>query len=354
MSEDTRRAAAITALNAVMDPKSGQGIHAAGLVKGLVVGDDRAGFALEVPSSEVETYAPVRTAAEAALRALPGIEKVHVILTAEQTPTRPRRGAGLSQQALEQGRPPAPVATERPDHVRRVIAVASGKGGVGKSTVATNLAVALARSGLRVGLLDADVYGPSAPLMLGLDGAPQHDGERLVPPEAHGVKAMSTGLLVGADRAMVWRGPMASQALTQMLTQTRWGTAEAPLDVLIVDLPPGTGDVQLTLVQKTPIDGVVVVTTPQEAALADARRAVAMFGKTGTPIIGLIENMSGEIFGSGGGHQEAERLGIRFLGSVPLAASVRKGGDTGAPVVVSDPDSDAASVLAALATVVAG
>lgn len=319
-----------------------------------MVGDGKAGFAMEVASSDAGAYGPVRDAAEAALKALPGLTRVHVILTAEQPAARPGRGAGLSKAAIDQGRPPAPVATDRPEHVRRVIAVASGKGGVGKSTVAVNLAAALAARGLRVGVLDADVYGPSIPLMLGLSGSPQHDGERLVPLEAHGIKAMSTGLLVGADRAMVWRGPMASQALTQMLTQTRWGTAEAPLDVLIVDLPPGTGDVQLTLVQKTPIDGVTVVSTPQEAALADARRAVAMFAKTGTPVLGLIENMSGAVFGQGGASQEAERLGVPFLGSIPLEAAVREGGDSGRPVALVDPDSDAAAVIAALAAVIAG
>ena len=313
----------------------------------------RAGFVIEAPADKARIYAPVRDEAEVVLKTLTEIERAHVVLTAEQPAARPR-GASLSRAALDQGRPKAPVATDRPDHVRRVIAVASGKGGVGKSTVAVNLAVALAVRGLRTGLLDADVYGPSAPLMLGLSGSPQHDGERLVPLEAHGVKAMSTGLLVGADQAMVWRGPMASQALTQMLTQTRWGTAEEPLDVLVVDLPPGTGDVQLTLVQKTPIDGAIVVSTPQEAALADARRAVAMFSKTGTPIIGLVENMSGPVFGQGGGEREASRLGVPFLGSVPLEPGVREGGDSGRPVVLDDPHGAAAKALAALADSIAG
>ena len=343
----------LAALDTVVEPETGRGLVDAGLVKGLVVERGRAGFVIEVSADKARAYAPVRDQAEAVLKALEGIERVHVVLTAEQPAARPR-GASLSKAAVEQGRPKAPVATDRPEHVRRVIAVASGKGGVGKSTVATNLAVALARQGLRVGLLDADVYGPSAPLMMGLSGAPSHDGERLLPLEAHGVLTMSTGLLVGADQAMVWRGPMASQALTQMLTQTRWGTADVPLDVLIVDLPPGTGDVQLTLVQKTPIDGVVVVSTPQEAALADARRAGAMFGKTGTPVLGLVENMSGPVFGEGGGKREAERLGVPYLGSVPLAANVREGGDAGRPVVLADPESEAAAVLAALAAVIAG
>lgn len=350
---DQERERVLRALDGVRDPRSGRGLNEAGLVKGLVVAEGRAGFVIEVASADAPLYATVRDEAEAALRALPGLERVHVVLTAEQRPGRPR-GASLSRAAIDQGRPRAPVAAARPDHVKRVIAVASGKGGVGKSTVAVNLAVALADRGLRAGLLDADVYGPSAPLMLGLEGAPRHDGERLVPLEAHGVKAMSTGLLVGADQAMVWRGPMASQALTQMLTQTRWGTPEAPLDVLVVDLPPGTGDVQLTLVQKTPIDGVIVVSTPQEAALADARRAVAMFGKTGTPVLGLIENMSGEVFGEGGGEKEADRLGVAFLGSIPLDAAVRQGGDAGKPVVLSDPAGAAGRAFRGLAERVAG
>lgn len=353
MTDHDRRAAVIAALDTVIDPKSGQGLYAAGLVKGLVVADDRAGFAMEVTAVDAPIYAPVRDAAETVLAALPGMDRVRVVLTAEQPQSRPRRGASLSKAALDQGRPPAPTATDRPEYVHRVIAVASGKGGVGKSTVAVNLAVGLAARGLRVGLLDADVYGPSIPLMLGLAGSPQHDGERLVPLAGHGIKAMSTGLLVGADRAMVWRGPMASQALTQMLTQTRWGTIEEPLDVLVVDLPPGTGDVQLTLVQKTPIDGAVVVSTPQEASLADARRAVAMFAKTGTPVIGLIENMSGPVFGQGGAAREAERLGVPFLGSIPLDAAVREGGDSGRPVMIAHPEAEAATVIAALAAVIA-
>ena len=327
------RTAVIAALDAVVDPKSGQGLVAAGLVQGLTVAEDRAGFVMEVPAGETATYAPLRDAAEAALRAMPGMARVSVVLTAETAPAvAPRRTAGLSKAATDQGRAKAPVATERPAHVKRVLAVASGKGGVGKSTVAVNLAAALAARGLSVGILDADVYGPSLPTMLGLSGQPDYVDGAIVPHVAHGLKAMSVGLLTKADDAMIWRGPMASQAITQMLTQTRWGTEEAPLDVLVVDLPPGTGDVQLTLIQKTPLDGAVIVSTPQEVALADARRAHTLFQRVKVETLGLIENMSGPVFGQGGAEAEAGRLGVTFLGDLPLDASLREAGDAGAPL----------------------
>jgi len=337
------RETVLAALDAVIDPKSGQGLVAAGLVQGLVVADDRAGFALEVKASDAALYAPVRDAAEAALKALPGMVKVAVVLTAETLTVSAPRRASLSPQAVDQGRPKAPVATARPAHVRRVLAVASGKGGVGKSTVAVNLAAALSARGLSVGLLDADVYGPSLPTMLGMSGKPEYRDNMMEPHLIHGLKAMSVGLLTKADDAMIWRGPMASQALTQMLTQTRWGTEAQPLDILVVDLPPGTGDVQLTLVQKTPLDGAVIVSTPQEVALADARRAHTLFQKVETPTLGLIENMSGPVFGRGGAEAEARRLGVPYLGDLPLDAALREGGDAGVPVVVSDPDGDIAA-----------
>ncbi len=245
------------------------------------------------------------------------------------------------------------MATDRPAHVRRVLAVASGKGGVGKSTVAVNLACALAARGLRVGMLDADVYGPSLPTMLGLSGQPDYEDGALIPHEAWGLKAMSVGLLTKADDAMIWRGPMASQALTQMLTQTRWGSEAAPLDVLVVDLPPGTGDVQLTLIQKTPLDGAVIVSTPQEVALADARRAYRLFQKVETPVLGLIENMSGSVFGTGGARAEAKRLGIDFLGDLPLSQALREGGDVGQPLVATDPEGEVGRAFKAIADAVA-
>jgi ATP-binding protein involved in chromosome partitioning len=317
------------------------------------VADDRAGFALEVAAADAALYAPVRDAAEAALKALPGMTRVAVVLTAEAVTAPAPRRASLSPQAIDQGRARAPVATDRPAHVRQVLAVASGKGGVGKSTVAVNLAVAFAARGLSVGILDADVYGPSLPTMLGLSGTPEYVDGALTPHEAVGMKAMSLGLLTRAEDAMVWRGPMASQALTQMLTQTRWGTAEDPLDILVVDLPPGTGDVQLTLIQKTPLDGVVIVSTPQEVALADARRAFALFRKVDIPTLGLIENMTGPVFGRGGGEAEAGRLGIDYLGDLPLDAALREGADAGVPAAVARPDGDIAARFAAIAGTVA-
>ena len=353
------RAAVLAALEAVIDPKSGRPLFAAGLVQGLVVAEDRAGFVIEVPSAETRTYAPVRDAAEAALMAIPGMSRVSVVLTAEAVAAPARRTAGLSSQAMDQARARAPVASERPAHVRRVVGVASGKGGVGKSTVAVNLACALAARGLRVGLLDADVYGPSLPTMLGVSGKPDYVDGAIVPHEAFGLKVMSVGLLTKAEDAMIWRGPMASQALTQMLTQTRWGSEDRPLDVLVVDLPPGTGDVHLTLVQKTLLDGMVIVSTPQEVALADARRAHTMFEKVGAKTLGLVENMSGfpdpvtgkliPIFGHGGARDEAERLGVAFLGDLPLSQALREGGDAGRPLVAVEPDGDMARRFGAVA-----
>ena len=352
------RSDVLAALDGVLDPKSGQGLVAAGLVQGLVVAEDRAGFVMEVKAADTVVYAAVRDAAEAALKALPGMAKVFVIMTAEAVTAPAPRRASLSPQAVDQGRPKAPVATDRPAHVRRVLAIASGKGGVGKSTVAVNLAVALAQiqrngRGLSVGILDADVYGPSMPTMLGIAGKPEYSDGKIQPHVAYGLKAMSVGLLTKTDDAMIWRGPMASQALTQMLTQTAWGSEEAPLDILVVDLPPGTGDVQLTLVQKTPLDGAVIVSTPQEVALADARRAYRLFEKVCVPTLGLIENMTGPVFGEGGAKVEAERLSIDFLGALPLDAAFRKGGDAGRPTVLDAPDGDLAARFAGIADAVA-
>ena len=355
------RDAVLAALDGVLDPKSGLGLASADMVRGLVIAPGRVGFMLEVSRADAERYAPTRTAAEDALRKVPGVMTAQVVMTAESGPTRPARSAArLSGEAESQGRPRPPAPDSRPSHVRKVIAVASGKGGVGKSTVAVNLACAFAARGSSVGLLDADVYGPSAPTMLGISGAPEFgDDRKMVPKNAWGLKAMSIGLLIDPDQAMVWRGPMASQALTQMLGETRWGDADNVLDVLVVDLPPGTGDVQLTLVQKTVIDGAVIVSTPQEVALADARRAVRMFEKVGTPVLGLIENMAffpdpttGEaipIFGHGGARAEAERLGVRFLGEIPIDMGLREGADEGRPLTATEPHSATALAFGMIA-----
>jgi len=342
----------LTTLNAIVDPVAGIGLADAGMVRGLIVQPERIGFMLEAPQDRVADYEGVQQAAEDALRAaFPDVAKVQVVLTAEAAAPDTPKGASarLSERAVEDGKPKAPVATARPNHVKHVIVVGSGKGGVGKSSVSLALALGLSQLGLRVGLLDADIYGPSVPLMLGLSLPPSFGADKLmVPHEAHGLKVNSVGFLVDPGQAMIWRGPMASQALTQLLTQTRWGTAEEPLDVLVVDLPPGTGDVQLTLTQKTLIDGAVVVSTPQDMALADARRAVTLFGKTGIRVLGVIENMAFlalpdgsemEVFGRGGAKALALALEVPFLGEVPLDPALRKGCDAGQPLTALQPDS---------------
>ena len=241
-------------------------------------------------------------------------------------------------------------------NARNIIAVGSGKGGVGKSTTAGNLALALAAEGLKVGILDADVYGPSVPMMLGLSGRPDSpDGKTITPMQAHGVEAMSIGLLVDQDTPMIWRGPMATQALSQLLNDTRWGD----LDVLVVDLPPGTGDIQLTMAQKIPVAGAVIVTTPQDIATLDARKALKMFEKVNIPVLGLIENMAvhvcgncghaERIFGEGGGRKMAEQYGVVQLGALPLEIGIREQGDAGTPIVAAQPDSPAAQAYRAAA-----
>jgi ATP-binding protein involved in chromosome partitioning len=347
----------LAALDKVTDPKSGRGLVAAGLVQGLMLGPARAGFMLEVAAEDAARYAHIRDAAEKALKAIPGVEKAQVVLTAaSRAPapgvTRVRKGANLANDPQSQ---PHTAEAQRPPFVRRVIAIASGKGGVGKSTIAVNLATAFATLGLKAGVLDADVYGPSAPRMLGVDEEPSFVDGKLVPLTAHGLKVMSIGFIADEGAPMIWRGPMASSAVRQMASDVRWGTEDSPLDVLVVDLPPGTGDVQLTLVQKLKIDGVVIVSTPQEIALIDARRAAAMFRKTATPILGVIENMAYfpdpatgahiPIFGEGGARAEAGRLGVPLLAEIPIDIALRQGGDDGVPVVVSDPDGPVAGAF---------
>jgi len=342
------RAAVEAALESVRDPRSGQGLVSAGIVRKLELGFGRVAARLEAPADALPAYGGVPAAAEAAVKAVAGVRKAHIVLA--PVTVRVRKGARLSPEAQAQG-PQGPMPGARAvEHVRFTVAVASGKGGVGKSTVAVNLACALAASGLRVGLADADVYGPSAPKMLGLDADPEiGPDKKLIPVPAWGVLAMSIGFMVDEGAPMIWRGPMASSAVNQLLHETAWGGAAEPLDVLLIDLPPGTGDVQLTLVQKVALSGAVVVSTPQEIALIDARRAAAMFAKTGVQILGVVENMAFfsdpttgaplEIFGRGGARREAERLGVPFLGEVPIDPALRAGADEGRPLVATSPES---------------
>jgi ATP-binding protein involved in chromosome partitioning len=362
-SDLSTRAAAL--IEGVLDPKSGRGLMSAGVVQGLAVEHGRASCMIEAPRDEVARYAPVRDAVERALKSLPGIDKVQVVLTTA-TPApdlavaRPRR-AGANVAADPRANPSTIPPAQKLAHVRRVIAVASGKGGVGKSTVAVNLACAFAKLGLRVGLLDADIYGPSAPRMLGLTAKPIFEDGKLIPLEAYGLRIMSIGFIVEEGRAMIWRGPMVSSAIRQMIDEVRWGGEDDPLDVLVVDLPPGTGDIHLTLVQKLQLDGVVIVSTPQEIALIDARRASAMFAMMNppVPILGVVENMAYfpdpatgariPIFGEGGARAEAERLGAPFLGEVPIDIALREGGDVGKPVTAADPEGAVAGVFVAMA-----
>jgi len=377
------RTAILEALDRVIDPKSGKGLTSAGLVRGLVLRGGRAAFMLEVNPADIELYRRVRDQAEEVLALADGVEIAQVVLTSElQAPSTaqfkvaPRQSGGKAYVAGPPRAPPSArggrariaedpqaqlhpmVDAVKPPHVKKVIAIASGKGGVGKSTVAVNLAAAMAKLGKRVGLLDADIYGPSAPTMLGIDGDPTFDeGKRLNPMEAWGVKVMSIGFIVEPGTANIWRGPMASSALRSLLN-SNWGTEAEPLDVLILDLPPGTGDIQLTLVQKLKMDGVVIVSTPQEIALIDARRAAAMFEKTGAPILGVVENMayfadsSGvrvPIFGEGGARREAERLGVPLLAEIPIEVPLREACDAGRPLVATNTDSAAAKAFLDLA-----
>ncbi|MGJ8602831.1 MAG: Mrp/NBP35 family ATP-binding protein [Marivita sp.] len=341
------REAVLAALKAVTDPVSGQDVVSAGVVRALNVDGDAVRFVVEVSPDKAEVYGPVRQAAEDAVKAL-GAASVSAVMTAHSAPKAPPD--------LKGGAKPKQAGPERIPGVDRIVAIASGKGGVGKSTVSANLACALAAEGRRVGLLDADVYGPSQPRMLGVSGRPASpDGKTILPMRNFGVTMMSMGLMVNEGQAVVWRGPMLMGALQQMMMQVQWGA----LDVLLVDLPPGTGDVQMTLSQKAHVDGAVVVSTPQDVALMDARKGIDMFNQMNVPIIGLIENMSTHIcsncgheehiFGHGGVAAEAAKIGVPLLAEIPLHLDIRKAADGGAPIVVSKPDSAQAEAFRELA-----
>jgi ATP-binding protein involved in chromosome partitioning len=329
-------------------------------VSDIFIANNKVFFSITVPADRAQALEPLRAAAERAVKAIPGVEGAVVALTAE------KKGGGMEAatprpapaRAPAPAKPAAPTAPAGRQHgkagvpgVGAIIAVASGKGGVGKSTTSVNLALGLSKLGLKVGLLDADIYGPSMPRLLGISGRPETiDGKILKPMENYGIKVMSIGFLVEEETPMIWRGPMVMSALTQMLREVDW----APLDVLVVDMPPGTGDAQLTMAQQVPLAGAVIVSTPQDLALIDARKGLNMFKKVDVPLLGIVENMSYfiapdtgaryDIFGHGGARREAERLGVTFLGEVPLTMNVRESSDAGRPVVVFEPDGPQAQV----------
>jgi len=348
----------LDALRAIRLPDGGD-LVSRDMVRAVTLRDATVSFVIEAADPrQAEALLGIRDAAQAAVARLPGVEGVSAVLSAPAAPTsapRPQSGQGAAP-SLKIGRHAEPQGggPQRVAGVDRIIAIGSGKGGVGKSTVSSNLAVALARQGRRVGLLDADIYGPSQPRMMGVSARPSSpDGKRINPLRAHGVTMMSIGLMLDPGKAVVWRGPMLMGALQQMLGQVEWGA----LDILLVDLPPGTGDVQLTLCQRTALTGALVVSTPQDVALLDARKALDMFRTLNTPVLGLIENMAvfhcphcgqpSHPFGHGGVRAEAEALGIPFLGELPLSLDVRIAGDAGTPVAATDaPEAEAYARLA--------
>ncbi len=341
ISED----AVLAALKKVVDPVRKADIVGLGMVSGLVIKEGNVGFAIEVDPARGKTLEPLRQEAERVVQALPGVTSATVVLTAHRAGAAPPRT----------GHAHAPAKAPAPG-IRSIIAVASGKGGVGKSTTAANLALALTAEGARVGLLDADVYGPSMPRMMGVRGKPSTpDGKTLEPMRNYGVAIMSMGFLVDEETPMIWRGPMVMSAIQQMLRDVNWGE----LDILVVDMPPGTGDAQLTLAQQVPLAGAVIVSTPQDIALLDARKGLNMFRKVDVPVLGIVENMSyfscpncghrTDIFAHGGARREAERLGVEFLGEIPLDIVIRETSDGGQPIVVSQPDNAHAKSYRAIA-----
>ncbi|RST87171.1 iron-sulfur cluster carrier protein ApbC [Aquibium carbonis] len=358
----------IEKLRTIPGPDGSGDIVSLGLVSDIFIADGKAFFSITVPAARARELEPLRETAERAVKSIPGIVGAMVALTAEKKgggmerapappPLRPAAHSHGHSHSHAPKPAPAPAPASRQPGKRGVpgvgaiIAVASGKGGVGKSTTAVNLALGLATFGMKVGILDADIYGPSLPRLLGLSGKPETvDGKVLKPMERYGLKVMSMGFLVEEETPMIWRGPMVMSALTQMLREVAWGG----LDVLVVDMPPGTGDAQLTMAQQVPLAGAVIVSTPQDLALIDARKGLNMFKKVDVPLLGIVENMSYfvapdtgtryDIFGHGGARKEAERLGVPFLGEVPLEMAIRESSDAGTPVVVSQPEGPHAKV----------
>jgi ATP-binding protein involved in chromosome partitioning len=333
MADSPTKDSILKALKNITTP-SGHDIVTLGIVSEIVVNKDKVYFALNVPQRDANAYEPIRKAAEDAVKALPGVAGAMVTLTAD---TKGKSAA-------------APAKPGSPDRgigqIKHIIAVASGKGGVGKSTTAVNLALGFQENGLRVGVFDADIYGPSMPRLLSIRSKPELIGDNLLAPvQNYGLKVMSMGFLVEEETPMIWRGPMVISAITQMLKDVAWGE----LDIMVVDMPPGTGDAQLTMAQQVPLSGAVIVSTPQDLALIDARKGLNMFKRVNVPVLGIIENMSfficpscghrSDIFSHGGARHEAERLGVPFLGELPLHMAIRETSDSGRPIVVADPSS---------------
>ncbi len=347
----------LDALRNINDPLSGKDLVTAGMVQGLQTKDGNVAFAIEVPADKGGEMEPLRKQAEDAVFALEGVVSATVVLTAQREGSAAAASAPQGGTQTQPGQPVGPQAQGQIlPGVKSIIAVASGKGGVGKSTTAVNLALGLAAGGRKVGLLDADIYGPSMPRMMGIAGRPNSvDGKTLDPMENYGVKVMSIGFLVDEETPMIWRGPMVQSALEQMMKDVNWGE----LDVLVVDMPPGTGDAQLTMAQRVPLTGSVIVSTPQDIALLDARKGLNMFRKVDVPVFGIIENMSYflcpdngkryDIFGHGGAKREAERMGVDFLGEVPIEIDIREMSDAGTPITVADADSKSADNYRAIA-----
>ncbi|OHV85531.1 Mrp/NBP35 family ATP-binding protein [Ensifer sp. LCM 4579] len=354
---DVTREMILEKLRSVRGPDMECNIVDLGLVSDVFISDGKAYFSITVPAERAKELEPMRVAAERVVREIPGVKAAMVALTADRKAApkaapveRPRPAAPSGQPHGHRPAAGAPAKTGIPG-VGAIIAVASGKGGVGKSTTSVNLALALKANGLEVGLLDADIYGPSMPRLLKISGRPQQIEGRLIRPmENYGLKVMSMGFLVDEEVAMIWRGPMIQSALLQMLREVAWGE----LDVLVVDMPPGTGDAQLTMAQQVPLAGAVIVSTPQDLALVDARKGLAMFRKVEVPVLGIVENMSYfiapdtgkryDIFGHGGARREAERIGVPFLGEVPLTMGIRETSDAGTPLVASEPDGEVARI----------